>query len=362
MRKFFVALVLFFGVVFLITNFAQVEAVLETLQRGDWRYLGLALIVQGFWLVNVAASYRAIYRALGIYEPLERLFLMAAAATFINVVTPSAGVGGATLFAVQAKQHGYSPIRATLAGMLNLLFEYAAILCVAALGLVVLFRRNDLSGAEIVATGVVALLAIILGTVLFLGMQSEHALDRALTLGARAVNRVLHPFLRRDYLSESRAHEFAHDAAGGLIELREDFRKDPRTLAWPFALALSNRALLLTVFFLMFMAFKTPFSPGTIIAGFAIGYLFLIVSPTPAGIGVVEGMLTVTLSSLNVPLGSAAVITLAYRAFTFWLPLVVGMVALRALERTAPPVIETSDRISEHNYSGSTGRNPQKKG
>jgi uncharacterized protein (TIRG00374 family) len=338
MRKFIVALVFFLGVVFLITNFAQVEAILETLQRGDWRYMGLALIVQIFWLVNVAASYRAIYRALGIFEPLERLFLLAAAATFINVVTPSGGVGGATLFAVQANRQGYSPIRATLAGMINLLFEYAAILIVVLLGLLILFQRNDLTGAEIFATGVVVLLAFILATVILLGMRSENALDRALTLGARTVNRLLQPFLRRNYLSEQRAHEFAHDAASGLIELREDFRKDPTVLAWPFALALSNRALLLTVFFLMFLAFKTPFSPGTLIAGFAIGYLFLIVSPTPAGIGVVEGMMTVTLSSANIPLGSAAVITLAYRGFTFWLPLFVGMIALRMLERQpAPP-------------------------
>ncbi|GAB4578671.1 MAG: hypothetical protein Fur0022_14070 [Anaerolineales bacterium] len=347
MRKFIVAVVFFFGVVFLLTNLAQVEAVVGTLQRGDWRFLALALVVQGFWLVNVAASYRAIYRALGIYEPLERLFLIAAAASFVNVVTPSGVVGGVTLFAAQAKQRGYSPIRVTLAGMINLLFEYAAILIVVVVGLIVLFRRNDLTGAEIFATGIVALLAGALTAILTLGMRSEAALARVLTSTARGVNQILRPFLRREYLSEERAHEFAHDAASGLIELREDFRKDPRTLAWPFALALSNRALLLTVFFLMFLAFKTPFSPGTLIAGFAMGYLFLIVSPTPAGLGVVEGMLTVTLSTLNVPLGSAAVITLAYRGFTFWFPLLVGMFALRFLESHPASIVEANNKLAE---------------
>ena len=333
MRKFLIAVVLFLGVVFLITNAAQMEAVVETLQQGDWRFLGLALLVQGFWLVNVAASYRAIYRALGIFERLERLLLIAAAASFVNVVTPSGVVGGVTLFAAQARRQGYSVIRVTLAGVLNLLFEYAAILCVVMVGLVVLFRRNDLTGAELFATGILMLLAGILATLLILGMKSENALNDALTKGARAINRISQAVLHRDYVSEQRAHEFAHDAAGGLRELREDFRDDPSTLAWPFALALSNRALLLTVFFLMFLAFGTPYSPGTLIAGFAIGYLFLIVSPTPAGIGVVEGMMTVTLRSLGVPLGSAAVITLAYRGFTFWLPLLFGMAALRMVER-----------------------------
>lgn len=331
MRKFIIAIVIFLGVMFIITNFAQVESILQTLQQGKWWYLALALIVQGVWLVNVAASYRTIYRMLGIDEDLRQLFLIAAAASFVNVVTPSGIVGGVTLFAAQARRRGYSPIRVTLAGVIYLLFEYAAIICVVIIGLIVLSRRNDLTGADIFATGILIVLAAILALLLILGMRSENALNRALTIGVHSINKILHPIIRRDYLSETRAHGFAHDAASGLIELREDLRKAPTTLVWPFALALSNRALLLTIFFLMFLAFQTPFSLGTLIAGFAIGYLFTIVSPTPAGIGVVEGIMTVTLKSLNVPLSSAAVITLAYRGFTFWLPLLIGMVTLRHL-------------------------------
>ena len=339
MRKFLFAVILFLGVSFLITHLAQVEAIVETLQRGDGRFLALALVVQVFWLVNVAASYRAIYRALGIEEQLGRLLVIATAAAFVNVVTPSGVVGGVTLFAAQAKRRGYSPIRVTLVGVLYLVFEYAAILCVVAVGLVVLIRRNNLTAAEVFAAGILTILAAILSTLLVLGMRSENALNKTLTGGARLINRLARVILRRDYVSEQRAHEFAHDAVSGLQELRVDFRQDPSNLAWPFALALSNRALLLTVFFLMFLAFQTPFSTGTLIAGFAIGYLFTIVSPTPAGIGIVEGVLTVTLRSLNVPLGSAAVITLAYRGFTFWLPLLFGMIALRAVERfSAQPV------------------------
>ena len=53
-----------------------------------------------------------------------------------------------------------------------------------------------------------------------------------------------------------------------------------------------------------------------------------------------EGVLTVTLRSLNVPLGSAAVITLAYRGFTFWLPLLFGIVAFRILERHPAKVVQ----------------------
>jgi hypothetical protein len=80
-----------------------------------------------------------------------------------------------------------------------------------------------------------------------------------------------------------------------------------------------------------------------LVAGFSIGYLFLIVSPTPAGLGIVEGALTITLSSMYIPLEAAAVITLVYRGFTFWVPLLVGMIAFRMLGRPVPPSADPDD-------------------
>ena len=80
-----------------------------------------------------------------------------------------------------------------------------------------------------------------------------------------------------------------------------------------------------------YMSFNVPFTVGKIIAGFSIAYLFLIVSPTPSGIGIVEGAMTLALHSLRISLGNALVITLAYRAVTFWVPLAVGALAFRAL-------------------------------
>jgi uncharacterized protein (TIRG00374 family) len=76
-----------------------------------------------------------------------------------------------------------------------------------------------------------------------------------------------------------------------------------------------------------------PAEVGTLVAGFSIGFLFTIVSPTPSGIGVVEGAMTLGLASLGVPLAEATVVTLAYRGLTFWLPFIYGFVTLRILER-----------------------------
>ena len=61
--------------------------------------------------------------------------------------------------------------------------------------------------------------------------------------------------------------------------------------------------------------------------------LFYIVSPTPGGLGFVEGALILVLTSLGVPQAGATVVTLAYRGITFWLPFLLGFVALRRVKR-----------------------------
>ncbi len=327
MKKFILAVVLFLTVAFIITRVAEMQAIVATLRRGDWRFLLTALILVGVWLINIAASYRAIYQAIGLAVTTENLLPVAVAANFLNIVAPTAGMSGMAVFVAEAHRRNYSPGRAAIAGALYILFDYAAFLCVLAVGLFVLFRRNDLKAGEIIASAILVIMASCIAALIYLGMRSAVRLGKALSWLARHINRLLYPILHREYLSERRAHEFAYEAAEGLRELK----REPKNLALPVFLALSKQALLITILLLSFLAFQVPVSIGTVIAGFSIGYLFLIISPTPNGLGVVEGILTLVLSSMYVPISASAVITIAYRGFTFWTPLFIGLIAFRWL-------------------------------
>jgi hypothetical protein len=144
---------------------------------------------------------------------------------------------------------------------------------------------------------------------------------------ARLVNYIVRPFIRREYLSEARAHQFAAEVEEGLGSLPEK----PRSLFVPFLFSLLNKILLMVILAVSFLSFKVPFTVSTIIGGFSIAYLFLIVSPTPSGVGVVEGIMAVALHSLRVNFSHAVIITLTYRAITFWAPLAIGALAFRLL-------------------------------
>jgi uncharacterized protein (TIRG00374 family) len=226
-------------------------------------------------------------------------------------------------------------------GVLYILFDYLAFFCVLALGLIVLLRRNNLNAGELTAAAILLAIAVGVAFLLYLGYKSAERLGSALARLARFVNRIMRPFIHRNYLQEERAHFFAQEIAEGITMLRGKRKQ----LLWPFLYSLNNFALLLCVLAFTFLALGTPFTVGTLVGGFAISYLFLIVSPTPSGLGVMEGVMTLVLTSLRVKLEAAALITLTYRFITFWFPLVVGAVAFRILGGKAKPL--TAEKPSE---------------
>jgi uncharacterized protein (TIRG00374 family) len=334
MRRLFFTFALVAGIIFIITQIQDFGSIVDTVKRSYLRFLFLAIAVQGVWLLNVAALYRTIYRVLGIEESITHMTLIAAAANFVNVVTPTAGVGGMAIFISEARRKEYSSGRTTVASAMFVLFDYAGFLLVLALGLIVLFRRDKLQIPELTASGILLLIAAGIASLLYLGMYSEKKLGRFLAGGATLVNRIVRMVQRdktMDYLSVDRAFTFSRDIADGMRELRGK----PRELLLPLLLALNSKVLLIIVLLFVFLAFGVPPSLGTLIAGFSIAFLFMIVSPTPSGVGFVEGALTLTLASFYIPLSDSAVIAIAYRSITFWLPLVFGMVAIRRLDMVA---------------------------
>lgn len=329
MRKFIFVLLLFLGAAFVYLSFGELENIVQTLQHGNVWFILLAVMIQFSWFLMMGLIYRSLYHILDMDESITRLSLLSASATFVNIVAPTIGMSGMAFFIGRAVRNGKSVGKVTVVTMLGLFLDYAAFLVILTLGLIVLFRRNDLDPTEIAASAVMFAIAAGFGFLLYLGSRSAEALGNALAAMARLVNRAARPFLHRAYLSEARAHEFALEMAADLKSLPEKYHN----LLIPLVYSLAGKALLMCVLASVFMAFQVPFTAGTLIGGFAIAYLFLIVTPTPAGVGIIEGVMPLALSSLRVPWSEAVVITLAYRGITFWIPLAVGAIAFRMLQR-----------------------------
>jgi hypothetical protein len=329
MKKIIILVVIFLAASFVYLSLGEIASIVQTLQKGNIWFILLAILIQCSWFVIAGLTYLSLYHILGLDETIQRMTLMSAAANFVNVIAPSAGMGGMAVFISHARRNGQSPGKVTVVSMLFVLLDYIAFLCVLTIGLIVLFRRNDLRASEITASMIMFATAAGLGFMLYLGSKSATALGNTLAWMAHLINRIVGPFIHHDYLSETRAHEFAREMAQDLQSLPERYH----SLMQPLSYALANKALMMGILLVSFLSFEVPFTAGTIICGYSIAYLFLIVSPTPSGIGIVEGIMPLALVSLRVPWSQAVIVTLAYRGITFWLPLSVGALALRILDR-----------------------------
>jgi len=332
-RKFILALILLLGVLFIIGRFTEMQDIAEVLSRGNLWFIALALAIEALWLFNLGLTYQSIFRVLDIDVPSVYMARVATAAMFIGVIAPSGGLSGAAYLLADARSQGRSTGRTAVAGVLYVWLEYIATLIVLTFGLAELARRNTLHWTEITASLILLAGALGLTVLLYLGMKSGELLARALRWGARTVNNITHPFIHREYLSVERANSFAFEAAEGIAAIRGK----PRLVLRPIIHGLLNKGLLIGILILVFLAFRVEFTAPTIVASFSLAYLFLIVSPTPAGIGIVEGVMTVALRTMHVPIEASAVITLAFRGITFWMPVLAGIITFRSLHKSKKP-------------------------
>ena len=329
MKKFVVALILLLAIIFVIGSFSELRQIGLVLQKANIFILILAVLVEIGWIFVMGTSFQTLYGIVDIHKNLFHLTRMVAAVNFVNIVAPSAGVSGMAVIYTDALKNGHSSARVTVGSILYLLFDYFGLLSVIFVGLIILGFYNKLSFTDIVAYLLFLVFALAMGGLLYLASRSEVRLIRVVNFMVRHLNKLVKPFRKREIVSEENAREFALEIVVGVNALKHV------RFGWlrPLVLTLINKLLLVTILGIIFLAFKVPTSVAIVIAGFSIAYLFVIVSPTPAGVGIVEGVMTLGLKSLGIPLEAAVVVTMAYRAVTFWFPLLLGMISFRTLHR-----------------------------
>ena len=325
MRKLLYALILLFAIYFIFTHLAELQLILQVLSQGDWRWMLAAVGVQLVWLVNIAAAFQSTYRLVGVRERLSHLIPLTTVANFLNVVAPSYGIGALAVLIADGRRRGKPAAKVSTAVILFIVYDYLGFMMVLALGLTVMAKHDVLDTVLIAASAFAISIAVVLITLTLLGIQSAERLGQAVLSLTNLTNRVVRPFLHRELISLSRSQGFANDFSEGL----QHIRSSPSGLILPAILALTQKALMITILYLVSVAFHYPLNLDTLIASFSTSYLFTIASVTPSGVGFVEGAMTLYLQALQVPLATSAVISIAYRSITFWLILAYGIVAIR---------------------------------
>lgn len=310
---------------FVTKNLNQVERLAGTLAQGKWQWLAFAAFLQVIYYLVYTGMYQSAFSTVEVDSHLMNLLPVVLGSLFVNVVTPAGGATGAALFVDDASRRGQSTARAAAGTLLALVVDFGTFTVVLIVGLVYLFLYHDLQNYEIIAAVLLLLLSTGLVAVVSLGLWSPDLLRGLLKHVQGWVGKML-GWLRRP---SPLAGEWSEKTASDFVAAGTAIRAHPARLGLTLGVALAAQLIDLASIYILFLAFRWPVSFGVLVAGFAVGVLFWIVSITPQGIGVVEGVMALTYTSLGVPASTATAVTLAFRGLTFWLPLALGFFMLR---------------------------------
>ncbi|GEM_PF-115101 len=311
----------------LISRFTELTQLWQTLLSGNPYYILAAAALQVVYYLTYTALYQAAFAVVEVKSRFRELVPVMFASVFMNVAAPVGGAGGPALFVEDARRRGESPVRAAAGTLLVIVADFATFFFILIVGMAYLFAAQDLRSYEVVAAILMILLTTGLVGVLFLGVWQPELLLKLLRGVRFLINSVAAWFGRRDLIPQQWVTHTAND----FIEAALAIAANPRRLGRALVVAFLLHAVDIFSMFMVFLAFGQNPSPGMLVAGYAMMVLFWVISLPPQGIGVVEGMMMLVFTSLGVPAGASAAITLSFRGLTLWLPILVGFVLLRTL-------------------------------
>lgn len=199
--------------------------------------------------------------------------------------------------------------------VLNLIFWCALVISIPLRGF------NPAYGFAALAS--VFLLAAFFGTILLITRGQRHA-DNWLRFAAKRI-----PVLNPDRISSLLAK---------VAERITILIKNRRTLWWAFTWAGLNWLFDAACLWVFLRSFGNLVSPIDLLVAYGLANILAAIPITPAGLGVVEGVLIATLVGFGVPHSQAILAVLAYRLVNFWIPIPIGGVAYASLQwrREAP--------------------------
>lgn len=307
------------------SRFNEITDFSFTLSQGRFHWVLVALVLQILYYLVSSASFRTAFATVGVESRVRDLFPLLFGSVLVSVIAPSGGASCAALFVDHSARRGQSPGRTAAGVLLQHIASLSAFMLILSAGLVYLGTQRGLQLYQVTAALILLLLVSLITGVLILAMHYPLRLRRLFVRLQRTINALVGKFkditLITDEWVELHAVDFI--SAGAAIIAQ------PRWLLSTLAVLLVAHLVNMGILYSLFLAFSQSIQIGPLVAGYAIGILFLIISVTPQGVGVVEGIMPLTFASLGVPAGAATIIVLAFRGLSLWLPLLVGFLLLR---------------------------------
>lgn len=146
---------------------------------------------------------------------------------------------------------------------------------------------------------------------------------------ANGLNKIGHILLKKDFLDPNRLRAFIPRLYETFKMLKTNYRVLPFAFLASFLFYIGN---ILTLYF-SFLVFGQKLSFFHIVFGYSLALLFSALTLVPQTPGVLLASLSVLFTALGVPAHIVILSGTLYRAFSYWLPFMIGIVSLINLRR-----------------------------
>ena len=300
-------LIWYFGV-----HWHELVDVWNDIMHGKWYWVAAALLCQIAHYSCHTLAIRRSFGALNIQRGKREVLLVSLAALAVNVAAPSLNVSGMAFLVDDAQRRGYPTAGSLLAAGVSVLCDGVVFILFAVIVAFALFIRGGLGHAYLAALIILmALVAFFILLIIFF-WRKPHA---------------VRPWL--SVFGKKKADEWAGEWLA-VTQLSVSFDLIRPVLLCEMAAHFFNFSSLI----FSFAAFGIPALGLRPAIAYTVGVLFVILAPTPMGIGFAESGMTVAMVGQGVPLAAASAITLLYRGLAFWIPFVIGAVILHFLRTT----------------------------
>lgn len=313
------ALLALAGLVFAVVHFGNLARFAEIARHAQPWWLLVGLLLQASTYVSVALGWRAVLARAGAPQPLRRLLRIALVKLFVDQIVPVAGIGGNVLLADRLAAAGAPKPVAMAAVLISVIGYYVAYVVLAVAMLAVLWLAGK---ASPLATGLVTVFILVAVSIPALALWLRHRGRHPL------------PAWVERLVPLRKLIEAIGDTPAELLGDRKLLARVSLFNALVFVADAATLAACLR-------AVGQPLSPGAAFVGFLAASIVAALGPIPMGLGSFEAASTATLRAFGIPVEAAFTATLLLRSMTLWLPLLPGLLLMRAVRRKprrrAPP-------------------------
>jgi uncharacterized protein (TIRG00374 family) len=228
------------------------------------------------------------------------------------------GVGGAAVTYRVLQKRGMPHSLVLIAVIFQNAFAYIVLFALFAAGLTVLILRGQGGDAATVVAGIFVVLLLVAAGYGFWLLNHPSSLRRR----AHQVVSWLERRIKRLQVDPALLNEYLDGVVDGWRLLRREGWGHLKTVG----LAVGYWSFDIVCLLLVMLAFHETLSPDKVVIAYAVANVVGTFSPTPGGLGAVEGVMIALLVGFGMPSAAAVAVVLVYRLINFWLPIPAGLV------------------------------------